>query len=183
MGRRLGFSRTRLSYVGAISSADFSGKGKDEFLTPYAYWGRGWAPGVEIQATAALNLLQHNWLERLPPMLELALVLGFGVLAGLGLIRPHPFAAVLLTVLATLIVAILAHEMAWHWHRWLAWLILVSELWIALLCSVAYNSLRLYVDKKLLEQSLSAHLSPALVKRLLSDPACGDAAPPSRRSA
>jgi adenylate cyclase len=53
---------------------------------------------------------------------------------------------------------------------WFAWLIPLCELWVALLCSVVYNSLRLYVEKKLLEQSLAAHLSPALVKRVLSDP-------------
>jgi len=165
-----GFFTNKIVFVGSELSADFSGKGKDEFLTPYAYWGKGWAPGVEIHATAALNLLQRNWLERLSPALEQAVVLAFGILAGLGLIRLLPLTASLLTVLLTLGVAVLALWLDWHWRVWFAWLILVAELWVALLCSVAYNSLRLYVEKKLLEQSLAAHLSPALVKRLLRDP-------------
>ena len=90
--------------------------------------------------------------------------------AGYGLTRVQPLTALLATLLAILLVAVLAHWLAWQWHLWFAWLILVCELWVALLCSVVYNSLRLYVEKKLLEQSLAAHLSPALVKRVLSDP-------------
>ena len=50
-----GFFKDKIVFVGAQLSADFSGKGKDEFLTPYAYWGKGFAPGVEIHATAALE--------------------------------------------------------------------------------------------------------------------------------
>jgi len=165
-----GFFKDKIVFVGAQLSADFSGKGKDEFLTPYAFWGKGFAPGVEIQATAALDLIQHNWLNRLPPLLELTIVFCFAVLAGCGLVRALPPAAVLLAVAGTVLVAASADWLVWHRHLWFAWLILVCELWTALLCSVVYNSLRLYVERKLLEQSLAAHLSPALVKRLLSDP-------------
>jgi adenylate cyclase len=169
-GAAPGFFKDKIVLVGAQMSADFSGKGKDEFLTPYAYWGAGFAPGVEIQATAALNLIQHNWLNRLSPALELAIVFFFGLVAGFGLIRALPLPAVLLTLLGTILIAVVAHALAWHWHLWFAWLIVIIELWVALLCSVAYNSLRLFVEKKMLEQSLAAHLSPALVKRVLSDP-------------
>lgn len=165
-----GFFKNKIVFVGAQLSADFSGKGKDEFLTPYAYWGKGFAPGVEIQATAAMNLINHNWLDRFPPALEFFVVLLAALLAGFGLIRVQPLTALLATLLAMLVIAIVADELAWHRHLWFAWLILVAELWVALLCSVAYNSLRLYIEKKLLEQSLAVHLSPALVKRVLNDP-------------
>jgi adenylate cyclase len=165
-----GYFKDKIVFVGAQLSADFSGKGKDEFLTPYAYWGKGFAPGVEIHATAALNLLRHDWLNRLPPVLELLVVLLAAILAGYGLIRARPLPAVLITLAGIALVAAAAHLLVWHWNYWFAWLILVCELWVALLCSVVYNSLRLYVEKKLLEQSLAAHLSPALVKRVLSDP-------------
>jgi adenylate cyclase len=165
-----GFFKDKIVFVGAQLSADFSGKGKDEFLTPYAFWGKGFAPGVEIHATAVENLIRHDWLNRLPPVLELLVVLLAAMLAGYGLIRVLPLTAVLLTLVGTMFVAAAAHWLVWHWNYWFAWLILVCELWVALLCSVAYNSLRLYVERKLLEQSLAAHLSPALVKRVLSDP-------------
>lgn len=176
-----GFFKDKIVFVGAQLSADYSGKGKDEFLTPYAYWGKGFAPGVEIHATATLNLINCDWLNRLPPLLELTIVFLFAAVAGCGLVRALPFTAVLLTLLGTILVAVAAHWLVWHWNYWFAWVILVCELWVALLCSVAYNSLRLYVEKKLLEQSLAAHLSPALVKRVLSNRVCAGAAAPNRR--
>jgi len=168
-----GFFKDKIVFVGAQMSADFSGKSKDEFRTPYSYWirwSRGFAPGVEIHATAALNLIRGDWLNRLPPGLELGIVLLAALAAGWGLIRLQPLMALLATLLAMLVITLLAHYLAWHQHLWFAWLILLCELCVALLCSVAYNTVRLYVEKKLLEQSLSVHLSPALVKRVLSDP-------------
>ena len=165
-----GFFKDKIVFVGAQLSADFSGKGKDEFLTPYAYWGRGFAPGVEIHATAALNLLRGDWLNRLPFSLELGAVILLALVAGFGFLRLQPLAAVLSALLAVIVVVVVAHYLAWRHHLWFAWLIFVCELAVALLCSVVYNSLRLYVEKKLLEESLAVHLSPALVKRVLSDP-------------
>ena len=165
-----GFFRDKIVFIGGQMTADFSGKGKDEFLTPYSYLGKSFAPGVEIQATAALNLIQQNWLNRMSPLSELAIALLFAFAAGYGLIRVLPLTAAVLTLAGTILIGVSAHSLAWHWHLWFAWLILVVELWVALLCSVAYNSLRLYVERKMLEQSLAAHLSPALVKRVLSDP-------------
>ena len=165
-----GFFKDKLVFVGAQLSADFSGKGKDEFLTPYAFWGRGFAPGVEIHATAAINLLQGDWLNRFPFGLEMTVVVLAALAAGYGLIRLRPPAAVLVTLLAMALVAGVAHYLVWHQRFWFAWLIVIGELFVALLCSIVYNSLRMYVEKKLLEQSLAVHLSPALVKQVLSDP-------------
>jgi adenylate cyclase len=165
-----GFFKDKIVFVGAQLSADFSGKGKDEFRTPYAYWGRGFAPGVEIHATGALNLLRGDWLNRFPFLLELILMWLVAVAAGYGLVRVHPLFAVGLTLAAMVLVAVTGHYLAWRHHLWFAWLIVVCELAVALLCSVVYNSLRLYVEKRLLEESLAVHLSPVLVKRMLSDP-------------
>ena len=166
-----GFFKDKIVFVGGQMSADFSGKGKDEFLSPYAYWGGGFSPGVEIHATATLNLLRGDWLSRLPFAVEIALVVVVAMLAGFGLIRAQPLWALLWTSGAVLLVSIIAHGVAWSFHLWFAWLVLVCQLALALLCSIIYNSLRLYVEKKLLEQSLAKHLSPALVKRMLADPA------------
>ena len=54
---------------------------------------------------------------------------------------------------------------------WFAWLIPILQIAVALLCSIVINSLVLFIEKRLLEESLAAHLSPKLVKRLLHDPA------------
>jgi adenylate cyclase len=82
--------------------------------------------------------------------------------------RPLPATAAALG--GMLLIAIAAHAAAWYEHVWFAWVVLLLQLALGLFCSVVYNSLRLYIEKRLLEQSLAAHLSPAVVKRVLKDP-------------
>lgn len=165
------FFKDKIVFIGGHYSADFSGKGKDEFRTPYAYWGKDWAPGVEIQATAALNLIHGNWLSRSPPFVEVVGVITIGILAGFGLMRLHPLGATFSALAVIIIIAVIAHASAWSLRFWFPWLIPILQIISALFCSVVINSLRLYVEKRLLEQSLAAHLSPKLVKRLIADPA------------
>jgi adenylate cyclase len=76
-----------------------------------------------------------------------------------------------LAIVAMAAIAAAAHSLAWYRLTWFAWLILILEVAIALFCAIVLNSLKLYVEKRLLEESLVAHLSPKLVKRLLQDPA------------
>jgi adenylate cyclase len=165
-----GFFKNKVVFIGAQLSADFSGKGKDELRTPYSYWRKGFAPGVEIHATAALNLMHHNWLTRVPWLLECALILLTAALAGFGLMRLHPLAATSIALVAGLLIAIVAHALVWHKFIWFAWLIPTLEIGTALFCSIIFNSLRLYVEQRLVEESLAARLSPALVKRVLQEP-------------
>jgi adenylate cyclase len=164
-----GFFKDKIVFVGGRLSADFSGKGKDEFRTPYAFWGAGFAPGVEIHATAALNLLHGNWLTRFPETAELAMVLAVAAIAGFGLMRFMPLTAVGIALGVVAVISAGAHLVVWSGNVWFAWLIPVIEVSTALFCSIVANSVHLYVEKRLLEQSLAAHLSPKIVKRLLND--------------
>jgi len=177
-----GFFKDKIVFVGAQLSADFSGKGKDEFLTPYAYWGQGFAPGVEIQATATLNLIQGNWLTRLPFPLELALILAVAGLAGFGLIRLQPLTATLGAIGAMVLIAVIAHLSAWYGRVWFAWLIPIIVAGVAMLCSIVINSVKLYVEKRLQEQeqihyrAMMAELSKAAdyARSLLPAPMSGE---------
>jgi adenylate cyclase len=165
-----GFFKNKVVFIGAKLSADFSGKGKDEFATPYTRWGQGFAPGVEIHATAFVNLVRGDWLVRMPFWVEVVLVFLNALSTGLTLIRLRPLQATLATLGIASMIAIGAHVIVWYGHFWFAWMTLVMQLGLGLFCAVVYNSLRLYVEKRLVEQSLSSHLSPALVKRLVQDP-------------
>ena len=156
-----GFFRDKIVFVGAQLSADFSGKGKDEFRTPYAYWlsrqARKFAPGVDIHATGTLNLMQGNWLTRLPMPLETTLVLVVAALAGFGLTRFQPLAAVLLALAASGTAAASATLLAWHGYVWFAWVIPVVQVGVATICSISINSVQLYVEKRLREQERIAY--------------------------
>jgi CHASE2 domain-containing sensor protein len=147
-----GFFKDKIVFVGAKLSADFSGKGKDEFLTPYSFWASRqtgmFAPGVEIQATAALNLMQGNWLTRFPSTLEIALVLVVAVLAGFGLMRFQLLTAVLLALAFSCATAVCALLLVWHGFVWFAWIIPVLEIGVATLCSISINSAELYANKQ-----------------------------------
>jgi len=177
-----GFFKDKIVFVGAKLSADFSGRGKDEFLTPYAYRGEGFSPGVEVQATATLNLIQGNWLTRLPFPLELALILAVAGLAGFGLIRLQPLTATLSAIGAMALIALIAHLSQWYGLVWFAWIILIIEVGVAILCSIVINSVRLYVEKRLQEQeqihyqAMMAELSKAAdyARSLLPAPMTGE---------
>jgi serine phosphatase RsbU (regulator of sigma subunit)/CHASE2 domain-containing sensor protein len=150
-----GFFKDKIVFVGGQLSVDFSGKGKDEFRTPYSYWSRkdkSFAPGVEIHATAALNLMNGNWLTRLPFSLELSLILVVAGLAGFGLMRLQPLTATLSAIGAMVLIAVVAHLLQWHGLIWFAWLIPVIVVGVAMLCSIVINSVQLYVEKRLQQQ-------------------------------
>lgn len=164
------FFKNKVVFIGERASADFGGKGPDEFATPYTKGHKGYMPGVEIHATAFLNLLRGEWLVRMPFTAELLLVLAVAGLAGFGLVRLHPLAATGAALAGMVVITLFAHILVWHGQVWFAWIVLLMEVGFALFCSVIYNSLKLYVEKRLLEQSLGYHLSPAVVRRLLKDP-------------
>ena len=48
-----------------------------EFLTPYAFWGKGFAPGVEIHATATENLMRGDWRSQIKPQSVMGSVLAW----------------------------------------------------------------------------------------------------------
>jgi adenylate cyclase len=113
--------------------------------------------------------MNRNWLVRLSFPVECALVLLMAALAGFGLMRVQPLTATLVSVAGIVVVTAIAHGLMWYRLVWFDWIVLILEIGVALFCSIVVNSLRLYVEKKLLEQSLTAHLSPKLVKRLVND--------------
>ena len=68
-----------------------------------------------------------------------------------------------------LLIAVIAYQIFLRAHFWFPWLILVVQIFTALLWSVLFNSIQLYVQNKLYEQSLALYLSPKLVKKFASN--------------
>ena len=160
----VGAFRNKVVFVGGALKTEFSGMHKDEYYTPYS---RNWfEPAVNVQATQFLNLLRGDWLRRLSEKQEVTLILLFGLLLGFGLVLFRPLPA---TGIAG-VVAILCTAAAFFLfqiHRiWFAWLLILAvQLPAALLWSVVYNSMQVYVRSRLYEASLSLYLSPGLVKK------------------
>mgnify|MGYP000987486196 CR=1 FL=1 len=125
---------------GSATIGPTAGSGTDYFPAPYNQL----MPGVEINATAYLNLVRRDWLRRLPAPWEALAILAIGFAVGFVLMTQKGpwrlvWAAMLLalTVFATAILVTFL-----HW--WMPWLIIgcVQIPW-ALLISFAFPTLRL----------------------------------------
>lgn len=166
------FFRDKVVFVGSRIITKFAGERKDEYRTPFGFFvtkGAMFVPGVEIQATACMNLLREDWLRRLPPSAELSILILAGLVIGFGLMRLPPLTA---TGVATLLLVLLfgVCYVAVLKLSWFVFFIVVVQVGFALVVSVAYNSLQAYVQKRLAEQSLALYLSPKLVKKFATNP-------------
>ena len=108
-------------------------------------------------------------LFRSPLATESWIIILLGALAGYGLMRLKPVLAILAALLALAAVVGLSREVFIRELTWFPWLIPGVQILFALLCSVAVNSVRLYVENKLFVQSLEMYLSPKLVKKFAAD--------------
>ena len=165
------FFRGKAVFVGERPTAGFTGAKREEFPNPYTRWTGKFSPGVEVHANAFLNLLHGDWLDRFSPALELAGLMLLGAAFGFGLVLFQPLTATGIAVAGATLVAAGAWGLAWHQHIWFAWMIPVAaQIPAALLWSILFNASRSYIDKRLLEQSLSMYVSVPRAKELLRHP-------------
>src|SRR5688572_6302219 len=91
----------KVAFVGAGYTVGFTaGKGTDEFRTPYTRWTGRLSPGVEVVATTYLNMVHRNWLQRLAPWTEIAIIFSVAILLGIGLTICRPLIALSAAALA-----------------------------------------------------------------------------------
>ncbi len=167
------FFTDKMVFVGARYMTKYSGERKDEYPTPFSYY-RADSPmtgGVEIQATAFLNILRNERVLRVAVPLELPLIIICGIIAGFGLILLRPMAASIAAIVFAGCVAGANYILFVEFYRWFAWEIVVAtQIPIAWVFSMSFNSVQLYVEKQKIEQSLSLYLSPKMVKKIAKDP-------------
>ena len=166
-----GFFRGKTVFVGARLLTKFSDQQKDEYRTPYSRWAKSYPfmPGVEIHATAFLNLLHGDWLRRPSRNFELlALAVSGGVL-GFGLVRFRPWVASAVALALMVLVSVGAYLSFDQLRVWFPWVLVIVQVFIALLWSIVFNSIQLYVQNKLYEASLALYLSPKLVRKFATN--------------
>lgn len=168
------FFSNKVVFIGARVITKLQNERNDAYRNPFSYWivHKGESPfiaGAEVQATMLLNLLRGDFLRRWPHAVELCTVLIFGAIAGYGLLRLRPRDAIISALVLLVIVAFFSREIFMRRLIWFPSLVVFVEVGIALLCSVALNSIRLYVENRLFVQSLEMYLSPKLVKKFAAD--------------
>ena len=161
-----GFFAKKFVFIGGAPRIKKSGDQTDEFATPFERWGGGLQPGVIIQATAFLNLVRGNWLERVSPVGELLMVLALGALSAtmFSVVRPWLAAIVAAALVAALFAG--ACALTFTLHRWFSWMIVAgAEIPFALGWSIIAQARKLAREKELVVSELA--LERAAVERLL----------------
>src|ERR1700722_12661892 len=167
-----GFFRNKVVFVGAKLQTHLAAERKDEYLTPYSYLpDNQWMSGVAIHATAFLNLIRGDYLQEYPWWMNRVLIIAFGILFGGGFVLLRPLWTVVFGLLPILPVAYANYYAFDRYHHWFPWLIVVAvQIPVAIVWAVTYNSVRLHVEKRLVEQSLALYLSPKLGKKFAANP-------------
>ena len=162
----------KVVFIGARLLTKFAGERKDEFRNPYGVIDpeRQFISGVEVQATQFLNLVRGDWLGRWPVRVERACLLVFGLLLGGGLVLLRPWMTVAVGAGVAVAVAVGAFYCFSQRNGWFPWLIPELQVAAAVAWAIGFNSFRLFIQNRLLEQSLALHLSPSRVKQLIHRP-------------
>jgi adenylate cyclase len=163
--------RDKIVFVGARIFTRFAGERKDEYKTPYSFLFRDspFISGVEIQATTFLNLARGDWWTRLPVRREQMILIGAGFLIGYVLMQARPWSATALAAVLALAVLLISFLALLQSRIWFPWVILVVQIGLVWVVSVTVNSFRLYLERRLYEQTLALYLSPKLVKKFALD--------------
>jgi adenylate cyclase len=121
-----GFFKDKIVLVGARPVASSLSAERDEFAHPASRWGRPFMTGVEIHATEVANLWRGEWLQRLSPLVEVALLLGLGFLIGLAANTLSPARSLFALVGVALVTLIGAYLLLAPGQLWFNWLIPVA---------------------------------------------------------
>jgi CHASE2 domain-containing sensor protein len=80
-----GYYRDKIVFIGNRPVTPVAGDEEDEFRTPYSAWTGQSAGGMEIMATTFLNLMNRDWLRRVPWWQEALVLTLLGTVLGAGL--------------------------------------------------------------------------------------------------
>ena len=150
-----GFFRDKYVFVGARPKTLKAQDEADEFRTPHTWWTGEFSPGVEVTATAFLNLVRQDGLRRLSWRRELWLIIAAGLLFGgvLTLVRPMWAGGFALAGVAGMVVAAVQ---AAQQHGWFGWTVVAfAQIPGALAWAWWRHFHRLKFEKEVLERTLA----------------------------
>ena len=171
------FFQDKIVIVGGRRTVGNLAQQKDQFFCPYTRWQQpfgldrqSFVVGMEIHATTILNFLHRDWLERLGPNREIAILLLYGV--SLPLLLSYvcffsPFRAAAYAVAASLLIACAACWSVWHLHVWYNWLIPSAiQTPVALFWGLGANYLIEVRRRVEIRRAFSLYLSPHMAEEI-----------------
>jgi adenylate cyclase len=159
------FFRNKIVFIGAHPEDMASLTEREKFATS---WGRyAYATGVEFLATSLGNLIQGNWLRRVPRDTQLAVIIGLGLLMGVSLSLLRPWTAAGVAVGAVAVITASAFYLQYEKNLWWSWMIPVAaQTPLALVWSIGYQYAVASRREAQMQKAFSSYLSPHLVKRI-----------------
>ncbi len=118
------YFRGKIVFIGTQPKTTIADGESDEFSTPYTRWTDKNFGGIEIMASASLNLMNGDWLRRPAGWVEMATLMVSGILLGFGLGRLKPLMAGVATLIFSGAVALAAISWSYHSNYWFPWLII-----------------------------------------------------------
>ena len=149
-----GYFRGKSVFVGARPKTLKAMEEADTFPTPHFRWKDNLFPGVEIGATAYLNLLHQDWLRQIPYSIQFLTVCLAGLIAGalVGNFQPK-FACA--AAVGCLVVVLFGVSSLARSHLWFAWpVIAFVQIPAALAWSIGARVVRLKFEKDVLARTL-----------------------------
>ncbi len=116
----------KVVFIGTKPHTPLFDNEKDEFLSPHYKWTRETVGGVELLATAFLNLVNGDWLRRPAWYIEGLVLATTGTLMGILLCRFRQIVAVGIAILAALFITLASASLTANTHYWFPWLIVVG---------------------------------------------------------
>ena len=116
----------KLVLVGSRPSTGFLDEKKDTFRTPFTRMDGSVGPGVEIVATATLNILRGEWLTPWPALNRFWIAMGVGLIGGFLMSCLRPWSALLVSVAGAAILAAFFMHSAITDRAWFPFMIPVA---------------------------------------------------------
>jgi CHASE2 domain-containing sensor protein len=121
-----GYFRDKAVFIGQNYPVTQLGNAKDTFATPYSLFGWPPMPGVDVHATAFLNLVDGNWLVVIPRSGQILAAGVWGATIAFfffRLSRKPKVALVLVALVAMALVCFVSWVVQWRHHYWWAWIV------------------------------------------------------------
>ena len=168
------YFRNKIVFVATQPATSLPNGEPDKFSTPYTRWSGEATGGAEILLTAALNLMNGDWLERPPEILEMLALCLSGVALGAGLwcLRLN---LMLLTAIGIILLATLGGILLGHYtHYWFPWsIVAAAQLPVVLVWNASW---KLHYSRPSDISKVSGEAAPKIPGYQIFEPALGEGA-------
>jgi CHASE2 domain-containing sensor protein len=120
------YYRDKIVFIGSQPKTSVPDDEADEFRTPYTRWTGESMGGVEIIATAFVNLMNDEWMRRPASWLEALVLVASGTLLGGALWRTKLMLAGIFATIAAAVITLGAILLSHLTNYWFPWMVVVG---------------------------------------------------------